>query len=462
VRSARPVPPFVCTLAIVVACGGCGGARGADDAREALLVQTLVEADRELAFLRPERVAAKYVLMQSGAQPFLRGTAGVFYRDLTRLFGDGIVAHAAESELTQLFGDLHLENAGATYDADGMLFECIDHDATVRGPPAWDVRRAALGLAVGVGEARPGAIDRAVAALAAAYADGLDLLVAGAPPSPLRAPLGAIVDDLLAKGAKRRDSREELTRYTRIDPETGRRRLLRNDEQVDLRWPFSLSVDHALARYRATRKGGRGDDAAFALKDAVEKLGSGIASYANLRYWLLVEGPTPGEDDDLLLELKEERDPPQPVALLGRGPTTLGAPVDNGRRVLEGALSLHASPTEEPDLGAVTVEGVAFQVRSVSRARRDVDVADLTADLTAGTYDDADVEALGAALGRLLAGAHARSVAPTALVATLGPRSSWVATVVADAAADRARLLADRALFDHALATRGPLLGARQ
>ena len=61
---------------------GCSGA-DAQDARGALVVRTLVEADRDFIGLRPEWVQAKYRLMAESPQSFLRGTAGLFYRDLT-------------------------------------------------------------------------------------------------------------------------------------------------------------------------------------------------------------------------------------------------------------------------------------------------------------------------------------------------------------------------------------------
>ena len=63
------------------ALGGCDAAL---DTRTALLVQTLVDADRDLAASRPELVAGKYQEMAAGLHPFLRGTATVFYRDLSR------------------------------------------------------------------------------------------------------------------------------------------------------------------------------------------------------------------------------------------------------------------------------------------------------------------------------------------------------------------------------------------
>src|SRR6185369_9930458 len=107
------------------------------------------------------------------------------------------------------------------------------------------------------------------------------------------------------------------------------------------------------------------------------------------RLWLLLEGP-PGEDDDLLLELKEQRDPPLPIGLLGRGPSS-PAPWSNGARVLAGFQRLASSPTVDPDFGFVTHQGLSFQVRRVTRGRRNLDVGDLAAAITSGRYGDGDL-----------------------------------------------------------------------
>src|SRR5262245_33003544 len=131
---------------LVAALAVCAcGARMPDAAREAYLVRTLVEADRDLANLRGERVAAKYRRMAGTLQDFLRGTAPVFYRDRTRLDGSEHSPHGDDADLVPLYGDLHVENLGATFDADGVLVDGVDYDAVIEGPFGWDLDRSALG-----------------------------------------------------------------------------------------------------------------------------------------------------------------------------------------------------------------------------------------------------------------------------------------------------------------------------
>ena len=104
-----------------------------------------------------------------------------------------------------------------------------------------------------------------------------------------------------------------------------------------------------------------------------------------------------------LLELKEERDPPQPTQWLGRGP--LG---NNGQRVFAGTRCLLASPDSEPDLGYVAFGSLSLQ--GASRAARTTRIRrpKLAERLRGGRYAAADVVALASTMGGLVASGHAR------------------------------------------------------
>ncbi len=413
---------------IALALTACAGAPPASRTDE--IVAALVDQDRALVDERPELVSGKWARMARDPQAFLRGAEPLFYRDLA-------AADAPRGAMVQIYGDLQLEHVGATFDGAGMLVDCTDYDASVRAPAGWEVRRAALGLAVA---ATLGGRDldgtRGMAAeMAGAYR---------APGPPLREgdpALGAILGDLLAAARERRDARAELAGATVIG--AGGRRLVRDGVTwLDPAPPFDRGLDEAIAAYRGTRKGGRGDDRWFRVKDAARELGGGVASFANLRFAVLVEGASDADDDDVLLEWEEERAPP-----LGDGDAR-----PNGERVFDAGRLLAAAPGVDPDLGFAAWQGVSFQVRRETAGRRALDVLDLGDDLLDGRYGDGDLRALARVVGRLLATAHARSGA----AAAVDPFA------VGDAAArDVERLFDDYALFVAALRERGPLLGAR-
>lgn len=451
-------------------CGLVPACQPSLDTRTALIVQTLVDADRDIVASRPALVASKYEAMAEGLQPFLRGTAAVFYRDLSRYQGSSAeVLHGVGTEQVQLYGDVHLENVGVTFDPSGVLFDVIDFDATIKGPFGWEVRRAALSLraALTLSGQSDAVLDEVTARFAASYARTVrERGERGSIPkeqlrdtSPL---LGRIVSELLADGRKRNDQQEELSQYT--EGGAGSRRLLRNTDLRDMPSPWREDLPTLLDLYRSTRRTGRGPDDQFVILDAAQRFGAGIASLPNLRFWVLLSGPNPNgktskNDPEWILELKEERDPPQPLGWLGRGP--LGT---NDERVLSGTRRLMASPDSEMDLGAVRFGGVSFQARRVLRGRRDLDVVKLTERTLAGRYTVADLHELGTVLGVLVASGHASAGSAHALWNAIGADGSgdaFVAYLIENSRTDLDRLGRDLVLFQAARDLLGPLLGAR-
>lgn len=467
-----PRPGFARLVPALVLMGLLGGAacQPSMDTRTVFLVNTLIDVDRDLIFSRPQLVAQKYEQMASGLQPFLRGTAAVYYRDISRYQGTAAsLAHGAGAEQTQLYGDVHLENLGVTLDDSGPMFDVVDFDATLAGPFAWDVRRALLALrvAVSVAEEPDELAEGASAALARSYARTISSIAAGAAPPPIRENdprAGKIVSDLIADGRQRYDQREEISRYTEL--RDGQRVLRRSDELIDLPERYRDELRSWIASYRQSRHQGPGQPAQFEVLDAVQRLGMGVASWPNLRFWVLVRGDEPAaaassSGMEWLLEFKEERDPPQPIAWLGRGP--LGS---NGERVFAGTRCLLASRSSEPDLGYVVTGSVSLLVRRVLRGRRDLDVPKLAENLKSGRYGADDVAALATTIGELMASGHARCGDAVAIAHALGdgataPQfSAFVADSLQAVADDVRRLRRDLQRFREARERLGPLLGA--
>lgn len=453
-------------LPLLLLCFGCDPSL---DARSALIVGTMIDADRDLIAARPMLVADKYEKMASGLQAFLRGSAQLFYRDLSRYrSASASVLHGPSAELVRLYGDIHLENLGATFDEEGALFDVIDFDATVAGPFGWEVRRAALSVrtALAVAGIFGPQSDEVIRQLGQSYVQMISeqseqlspYVVRAGSPSESR-----IITELLQDGQKRSDQQEEITQYS--EWKDGQRRLLRNTEQQELS-PFWLRELPALiAEYRRSRRIGVGQAESFEVLDAVQRMGSGVASLPNLRLWVLVQGARSGAAEktpqgEWILEFKEQRDPPFPTEWLGRG--TLG---NNAERVFLGTLELLASATSEADLGHVVRGGISFQVRRVLRGRRDLDVARLAERLASGRYQERDLHDLARSIGKLLAVGHARNGKARAIQRVLTSEdpdgNTVISALITASASDLARLEQDLSLFQQARLTKGPLLGAR-
>lgn len=113
----------------------------------------------------------------------------------------------------------------------------------------------------------------------------------------------------------------------------------------------------------------------FNIKDISERLNSGLGSLGSRRYYVLIEGPTTGQDDDVILDVKYEAEPswfdycsPEAIKLNNFS--------DNGERIVMGikALSMHSSPS----IGYAKFDDGSYLVRPRSPWKGAVDAATLT------------------------------------------------------------------------------------
>jgi uncharacterized protein (DUF2252 family) len=95
----------------------------------------------------PQRLALKYKLLASSPSAFFRGTAHLFYEDLTG---------APKAPLVWVCGDAHLENFGV-YKGDNRLvyFDFNDFDEAGLAPATWELVRMLTGVMVAHADAKP-------------------------------------------------------------------------------------------------------------------------------------------------------------------------------------------------------------------------------------------------------------------------------------------------------------------
>ncbi len=448
-------------LVLALALAGACSAPGADD-RQAFVIDALTRDNQRWLDRDPAQVAAKYRIMAARTFDFFRGTAGLYWRDVTAAGAAASASPFAADDGAWLWivGDPHLENLGTRRRADGSIYvDWNDYDAATRGPWWLDGRRLALGLVLGAEDAGLAAHGPRLVELAAhAYAAELVRLADGGPVALERG--GAVIADLCARAATAGDAGARLADYTRLDA-AGRRTMFYGDVEPpaeDGTW-IDTTVPVA-GRERADVEAAVGDwrrgalVPAGALLGISRRLGAGVASYPAPRYYALLGGASDRADDDLLVELKEATAPvgmpPVPAAL------ALG--LTEADRTVVAERTLAAAPDDDVLLGGATVAPRSFRVRSRSGYERGVDLADLA--------DDAEgLDELAAAAGRALARAHGRAptVAGGAAAAVIAPRLRGQADALAtawrhDAEVDAARVRGDAARFADALA-RDPLLG---
>jgi uncharacterized protein (DUF2252 family) len=134
------------------------------------------------------------------------------------------------------------------------------------------------------------------------------------------------------------------------------------------------------------------------VKDVRQRFGEGTGSLGKLRYYVLVEGPTTSDSDDVILDLKQEAASNVAIVDPGQLPVTDYASNEGDRagRTNKAQLINAAVLT-----GYTTINGIPYYVEEKSPYAEDFDYTQLTSSKkfnTAMTY-----------LGQALASAHALS-----------------------------------------------------
>ncbi|MDI6908312.1 DUF2252 domain-containing protein [Nocardioides sp.] len=351
-----------------------GMAHSRDD-RARLIVDTLEDAFAPLMVADPVAFRGKYRTMASDPHAFFRGTACLFYADVTATedpFCD------ERSGRIWIHGDLHVENFGTYLNSDGRLvFDVNDFDEAYLGRFTWDLQRFAASLAlVGWQKALPeddvrrliGRYLRCYLAQVDAYrrSDDDDYAL------HLDNTDGPIRDALVSARLRRRaDLLDGLTLVA------GGTRAFRQDDSVRrLGKRERASVVAAFERYLESIPDEKRFDRAlfYDLRDVVGKSGFGIGSAGLPAYNLLVEGYSQALDNDVVLSMKQANVP------------ALSRFVDSaemeryfeheGHRtvVSQRALQVHTDPL----LGYTDHDGVGYVVSELSPYEVDLDWSVLT------------------------------------------------------------------------------------
>ncbi len=349
------------------------------------------------------------------------------------------------------YGDLHPENLGVRRTADGVLFYGFDDfDETHPAPFSWDLRRGATALELAGREAGWSPTQRAAVSQAflSGYAATLAEIRDQGPPSGPRLAegnAGGAAGALLAAADAR--TRKQLVKQYADDGA-----FEASDRLQPVGKKTRKSLAKALGAYRKTLTEAPRDADFHELKDAASRLGSGTGSVGLERLWVLIEGKSGKDKDDVILELKERR----PSVLARHVPAPAHRLAAREARTEASVRALWSAG--DRFAGTVTWDGRSFAVRErLPQHDR----------LAFGQLAPADAEIHAREIGALLADLHtgqplsgprtaaaARKLAGTLLdsigTSPLGALSEWAREaadrVEGDQAAFAARLAAGAVL----------------
>jgi uncharacterized protein (DUF2252 family) len=432
----------VAALSLLAACTGPSGL----DDRARHVVDVLAEDNYLWAVREPDAVAMKLAKMQRDPFDWLRGTPAIYWRDVmtpgtaraTTKFGD------PASSRVLLVADPHIENVGTFRAGDGtMVVDWNDFDSSGYGPYEVDVRRLAASLIVATMN------DASAADLAhevgVGYAAQMAALAAGQPAAAVGAGAEPYFDTLIAKAQKKGDARADLEEVAPVT--NGVRAIAFGDVDpvgpdgvIEKRYvPVDANaaawIDDVVAAWSA----GIARDVGT-IKLRARRLGQGVSSYAALRYDIVLEGPTAAVDDDIMIELKEERDG---IAILGVPMLDAAEWSSPGRRVADAERRLQAVRDSDVLVGAGEATPLSLFVHEETAYQRGVTSADVPA-LPADQQ-----RALAHRLGEMLARAHGEALTQDGvqgwrvIAPLIGDGAAFADEVSAFAVADAAQVMAD-------------------
>jgi uncharacterized protein (DUF2252 family) len=327
-----------------------------------------------LASQLPQEVGTKLAKMSVSPFSFYRGTAHLFYQDMKNLGGQ-----AGPSSYTWLEGDMHLQNLGAFQDGKGnFVFDTTDFDEGYWGPYHWDVRRMAVSILLAAKENGFNKTDREalVTTFLDSYLDSLESFKGNDSELSFRlteANTSGYVKDLI-QAAKAKKRSGLLDKFTTIVG--GTRKLKTNSDLVSISASQYSAIQGGMSAYiNSISISKRQPSSFYTLKDVKLKLGSGTGSLGRYRYYLLIEGASSSNSDDVILEMKQELPSAVSIAAPGKMPSSYYNNHQGNRVARTHKAMLNNA---DPLIGYTTINGLYFYLREKSPFGEDFDYTKLT------------------------------------------------------------------------------------
>lgn len=370
--------------------------------RKHIIETILNEFDEDCMKLDREKRTAKYSKMMESPFRFFRGSAYLFYYDITKI---PFSFHTPEDKPTWIQGDLHMENFGAFQNELGeIVYDVNDFDEGYVGSYLYDVLRMSVSIALAAeaqGLSEEEQRGRIGNYLKSYYNQLKRFKKEKDNPFTLtftKDNTKGPVKKVLRKLAKRQ--RDHLLKDITYINEENHRVFAWSEEIQPVCEEERSKLESVIEAYFNTLDVKNQKDISYYLiKDIARKHGTGTASIGLDRYYILIEGGKEAHGvDDLVLEVKEVRTP-IPAYFLPYHDKFWEKYEHQGKRVVATQKAMHH--LEDPHLGYLTLDGHYYYVRERSPYKKKVKVTQL---LTTNDFDATlDI------MGKVTAKIHARA-----------------------------------------------------
>lgn len=329
-----------------------------NDLREHQLEKVFEDFDTQCMQLTKENRLEKYVKMLESPFRFFRGSAYLFYDDVTKIPS---IFHTSNERPIWIMGDMHMDNFGAFQNEAGkIVYDVNDFDEGYVGSYMYDVLRMSVSIALYMEEqqmsdstqkqAIHSFLENYIKQLKRFHKEKDDPFTLNFTKENTKGPIKKLLKNL-----EKRQRTHLLQDITYIN-EKGHRVFQFNEEVQLVSDEEYREISEALSRYT--------------IKDIALKYGSGTASIGLKRYYILVEGLKEAHGlDDLVLEMKEVR-VAIPAYFLNYNETFWAHYEHQGARVAETQKAMHH--LEDPYLDFVTIDDKEFYIRERSPYKKKV------------------------------------------------------------------------------------------
>lgn len=370
-----------------------------DERRGEQILSVFDATFRELLDRDPNAFQTKFRKMAGSAFAFYRGSASLFYHDLSAEQHDGPYLNE-RSRRVWIHGDLHAENFGTYMNSRGRLvFNVNDFDEAYIGPFIWDLKRFVASIAlIGYKKALSDKqIEEVVQAYASAYHERIHVLSTAAsydevPSFTLESATGPLLDALHSARLQTRagllDGMTEVHNYERrfkIDEKA----FKLNDSERD-------KVLTAFDGYKKTLPNLKHSlTNSFLVKDVIGRRSVGIGSAGLPSHTILLDGNTDALENDVTLYMKQAQTPA--LSMYIKDAKIRDHFKNEGHRSVLSRRALQRY--SDPLVGWTDIDGIGQLVAEISPYESDLDWSDIN--------DPKDILAVVADLGRATAMMHA-------------------------------------------------------
>jgi uncharacterized protein (DUF2252 family) len=349
----------------------------------------------------------KYGMMEADLFSFYRGTDHLFWKDKGTSPALSTYGNVARTRIW-LQGDMHADNMGSFANDQGeVVYDLNDFDEAVLGDYQLDLWRLAVSLVLvmrdngGFSAANQSAV---VDAATESYLDTVERWNGndgeGAQVYTAANTYGKL-DDFLA-GVASASTQKLLDKYTSKSPSGRTFDPSKSSDIEAVPASTASAITAQMAAYGSTLSGGLAYASSyFTVKSVARRLHAGVGSLGTIRYYVLIEGPSSSQDDDIILDVKAQSAPSayQNLSAAARSAIDAASGKSHARRVVQAAKALGNHVDDH--LGYLTLFGQGYSVRQRSPWK---DTLDTTA------LDSVDrMTKMAEQWGAILATAHCRA-----------------------------------------------------